>query len=310
VSGVIRGDEPSWRCDAIVDSETFAGRRCNVLAVHVYPESSLIRRVALAPQPLHDRARRRPDEPLVPSSEGPLGSHAYPTDMAPLTDIECSHPEVVNPFMTDRLMKVARELPDALREEPKGFEAVSSRLTPHIPEAKRSDIAGSARLLSSWAELNDEIVADLSSSDAERICDRSGRDRVLAALKATRNSSFPAAAHNRRACGRAAPAAHLPPSGPTTRSADVHACAAAAAREPDDRDAVDRRRRARPSGPASFQRAAGTTAAGGRCGATVGSNDTRPGDVRRPEMARTSGDLVVRLAVPEFSPRGPRPGVA
>ena len=147
-----------------------------------FPQSHLIRQLGLAPQTLADWATRRPDESVQLYSDRLYEARTYQVDLAPLNDIKCAYVEIVNPFLTDRVVKVARGLPDDLRNARRGFTAVASALGPDMPAAKRSAILGSNRLLSSSQAVIDELIAELTSSDAERISERRGLDRVVSGL--------------------------------------------------------------------------------------------------------------------------------
>ena len=114
VSGVIRGDEPGWGYGT-VHSDTYVRRRAHLDIVPDYPQNHLIRRLGLAPQALPDWALRRPDESLMGYRDRLYEGFSFPMYLAPLSDVKCAYVELVNPLQTDRVVRVARELPEALR---------------------------------------------------------------------------------------------------------------------------------------------------------------------------------------------------
>ena len=182
VTGIIRGDEPGWGYSAL-HSDTYVRRRAHLQTVPDYPPTHLIRHLGLAPQPLPQWVWRREDESLVFYRDRLYERQLLPTSLAPLNDVKSAYIEVVNPFLADRVVKAARELPEHLRRQRRGFQAVASALGPQIPEAKHSALVGSSHLLSCNSMLIDEIIAELSSSDAECICERQGLDRVVTGLR-------------------------------------------------------------------------------------------------------------------------------
>ena len=181
VSGVIRGDEPGWGYGT-VHSDTYVRRRAHLDTVPDYPQSHLIRQLGLAPQVLPDWALRQADESLMHYRDRIYERFSFPVYLAPLSDIKCAYIELVNPLQADRIVRVARELPEALRSQRSGLKAVASELGPPLPLAKHSALAGSSRLLASNRTVIAELMAELSSTAAERIAERHGLDRVVAAL--------------------------------------------------------------------------------------------------------------------------------
>jgi hypothetical protein len=105
-----------------------------------------------------------------------------PVSLAPLNDVKCAYIEVANPYLANGVVKAARGLPENLRSKRQGFKAVASALGPQIPQAKHSALIGSSHLMSNSRKLTDEIIGELSSTVAERICERRGLDRVVSAL--------------------------------------------------------------------------------------------------------------------------------
>ncbi len=181
VTGVIRGDEPGWGYDTAY-SAADARRGNRVEMVADFPASHLIRQLGLAPQTLPGWARQRPGESLVLYDGRLTDTYQVPLDLGPLNDVKCAYVEVVNPFFADRVMRAARALPEHLRKERRGFTAVVQELGPPIPEAKRSALASSAPTLRS-KDFHSEMLEELTSSEAERICERHALDLVVARLR-------------------------------------------------------------------------------------------------------------------------------
>jgi len=183
VSGVIRGDEPDWGDTGVPTDADVTRRDEGGAVVSDYPQGHLIRHLGLAPQPLPGWMLKTDEESLGRYASRLWDRHGFQVEMAPLNDVKAAYVEIVNPFLADRVMKVARALPGNLYSQRRGFKAVAAGLSPPIPVAKRSAIVGSSRLLSSSTAVIDEITAGLSSPEAERICERQGLDRVISALR-------------------------------------------------------------------------------------------------------------------------------
>jgi hypothetical protein len=183
VSGIIRGDEPAWGYTTIYTDADVTRRADGGAVVADYPQGHLIRQLGLAPQSLPAWMARGDGETLQHYASRLWERHGFQAHLAPLNDVKAAYVEIVNPFVSDRVMTVARALPETLRSQRRGFKAVAAGLSPPIPVAKHSAIDGASRLLSSSAPVIDEITAVLSSPEAERICDRQGLDRVSSALR-------------------------------------------------------------------------------------------------------------------------------
>ncbi len=187
VTGVIRGDEPGWGEDACFSaSDVRRGNR--IEAISDFPSGHLIRQLGLARQPLPGWVGQRPGESLVLYDCRLTSSYEFPLDLGPLNDIKCAYVEVANPFLGDRVVRMMRALPEHLRRERKGFTAVVDRLGPPIPAAKRSALAGLTPALHGPPFL-DEMLTELASSDAERICERRALDLVADDLRRVRPTS-------------------------------------------------------------------------------------------------------------------------
>lgn len=180
-TGVIRGDEPGWGYDACY-SEADVRRGNRIEALSDFPSGHLVQRLGLAPQSLPEWVAQRPGESLILYDARLVDSYQFPIDLGPLNDIKCAYVEVANPFIADRVMLVTRALPERLRKERRGFTALASALGPPIPEAERSAFAGLGAILSTRGFV-DEMLAELTSTRAERICERRALDLVAAGLR-------------------------------------------------------------------------------------------------------------------------------
>ena len=72
-----------------------------------------------------------------------------PVQFAALNDIKLSFVEITNPFLTHRIVKRVRRLPDSLRTDKKLFTKIVASLDPGIPYARRRAIAFSQDALKS-----------------------------------------------------------------------------------------------------------------------------------------------------------------
>jgi hypothetical protein len=141
----------------------------------------------------------RSGESLVLYDSRLTDSYQFPLDLGPLNDVKCAYVEVANPFISDRLMSITRALPEHLRTERRGFTAVVDGLGPPIPAAKRSSLASLASALRSNS-FTDAMLAELQSTDAERVCDRRALDLVVDGLRRRQPDS---ARHRLRGTARA-----------------------------------------------------------------------------------------------------------
>ena len=160
VAGVIRGDEPGWGEDPCF-SPTDARRSNGMEIISDFPAAHLITQLGLAKQSLPEWAEQRSAESLILYDNRLTNSYFFPLNLGPLNDVKCAYVEVANPLISDRIMNVARALPEGLRYRRRGFEAVASALGPQIPEATRSALAGWRRLLSSSKSVTEQMIAEL-----------------------------------------------------------------------------------------------------------------------------------------------------
>ena len=102
-----------------------------------YPQGHLIRQLGLAPQPLPTWMARDGGETLQHYASRLWERHGFQAHLAPLNDVKAAYVEIVNPFISDRVMSVARALPESLHSQRRGFKAVAASLSPPLPVAKR-----------------------------------------------------------------------------------------------------------------------------------------------------------------------------
>lgn len=62
-------------------------------------------------------------------------SYRIPTKLAAMSDIKLSYVEVINPFLSKRILEVVRELPPNLRSDKKLFSEIVEEITPDFPIA-------------------------------------------------------------------------------------------------------------------------------------------------------------------------------
>ena len=115
VAGVIRGDEPGWSKRAF-HSESYVRRQVKLRVLSDYPASHLINQLGLAAQSLPPELMRRDAESLRTYRDRLSQMHSLPTSLAALSDVKTPYVEIVNPFLSRRIVKVVRSLPDHLRE--------------------------------------------------------------------------------------------------------------------------------------------------------------------------------------------------
>ena len=180
VAGVIRGDEPGWGYRTY-HSESYARRRVHLRILADYPRSHLIHQLGLEPQPVPSELRRRERESLTTYRDRIYEAFNLPTFFAALNDVKTPYVEIANPFLTRRVVSVARSLPDRLRENRRAFAAFVHAYGPDVPFASKAAPAEPTEYLSRPG-LIAEVRRELGSNQAEGVLEGQALARLGAAL--------------------------------------------------------------------------------------------------------------------------------
>ena len=218
IAGVIRGDEPGWGYRSY-HSDSYARRRVHLKILADYPSSHLIHHLGLEPQPIPPELLRGERETLTTYRDRIYEAFNLPTFFAALNDVKTPYVEVVNPFLTRRVVSVVRALPDHLRENRRAFAAFVHAFGPEVPFARHAAPADPTEYLAR-PSLIAELRRELGSSQAESVLERRALDHLAAALD--RPSTFDARRRLRQAARKVIPhelARRLQPNAPILLSA-------------------------------------------------------------------------------------------
>ena len=204
VSGIIRGDEPAWGYTTIYTNADVTRRGDGGAVVADYPQGHLIRQLGLAPQSLPAWMARGDGETLQHYASRLWERHGFQAHLAPLNDVKAAYVEIVNPFICDRVMTVARALPETLRSQRRGFKAVAAGLARRYPwrstrrSTARAGCCRPARRSSTRSPQSCRLLRPSASATGEGLTGSSPRSHA-------RYRSRRAAGPRRRTSGRAAP---------------------------------------------------------------------------------------------------------
>jgi hypothetical protein len=179
LSVVVRGDSPGWGFPFVPINDFVARSIVHEMPlVGDYPEGELIHTLGLVRQHPPDDLFMAEGESLDHYRDRIYNDYELPTCMAAFNDVKCAYVEVVNPLFARPVVTAASELPDDLRHLRCGFERVVAALVPDVPFA--TDGADEPlELYLMRPAVEQELLTELSSSDARRVFGVAGLDAVI-----------------------------------------------------------------------------------------------------------------------------------
>jgi hypothetical protein len=192
-----------------------------------YPETHLVRKFGLPPQPLPEAFYQQEFESTAQFRDRLYHTFRIPVNLAALSQIKCAYVEVENPLLSAEVIHTVRAMPDELRTEKAAFTRIVDSLGPDVPYATGAALM-SAREYIATSEFVEELVEELSSSHARSVLEADALDAVIRAVTAVGNSEtreVPPAQRLRRAVRRLLPPGTLnalrPFAGPTPLNPEV-----------------------------------------------------------------------------------------
>ncbi len=167
ISGVIRGDEGfGWKPVAL---EADVRRVVGATMLRDFYSADLIRTLGLAEQTWPAELQRARGESIETWRDRLYHAFRIPVILASLTDLKTPYVEIVNPYVSRRVLEVVRALPDSLRSDKKLFRRLVESLCPPIPFATRSAIPRFGLLVQQRAFLSIARREVLAAKDEESL---------------------------------------------------------------------------------------------------------------------------------------------
>jgi asparagine synthetase B (glutamine-hydrolysing) len=181
IAGVIRGDEGfGWEPVAVeADVRYVVGapmlRDCY--------SADRLRALGLAEQTWPTELRRATGESIATWRDRLYHAFRIPVILASLTDLKTPYVEIVNPYLSRRVLEAVRALPDSLRTNKKLFRRLVESLSPSLPFATRSAIPNLGKLVERGA-LRELTRRELLAAKEEGSLPAPFVDHVTSALAA------------------------------------------------------------------------------------------------------------------------------
>jgi len=136
VRGIIRGDECfGWHN---VSASFDVRRSVNLRTLSDFERDHIPGIAELDTVEVPASLQQRPGETLAGWRDRLYQSYRVPAVLAALTDLKTAYVEVMNPFLSKRILSIVRQMPDNLRTEKVLFKQIVSDLGPPLPFAAHS----------------------------------------------------------------------------------------------------------------------------------------------------------------------------
>lgn len=143
-SSILRGDEGFGWSHALNEEQVLA--EIGVAGLHRYFTPEQIERFELTPYTLPAELERGPDEPLEDWRDRLYHRHRLPVILSALTEAKAGFVDVVNPFLSRRILETVRSLPPEDRTEKAAFRKIVLKLLPSIPFAAKGSMRSLAMI--------------------------------------------------------------------------------------------------------------------------------------------------------------------
>jgi hypothetical protein len=177
--GIIRGDE-GFGCNQY---SSFKIARMNQSCALYSDYSNLknFKKFGLPTQELPQHLEQKSRESLGAFRDRLFHEHDLPTNFSALSDLKLSYVEVINPFLSKKILQQVRQLPDHLRTGKALFKKIVIDLSPNIDFAiSRADSSPNSILTQN--QLVNLLKNELSSNNAKSIFQEEFLDFVLKGL--------------------------------------------------------------------------------------------------------------------------------
>lgn len=181
--GILRGDQAFGNRTVSRVEEVYKNMGCNILTDYenLHPVEDVIRKYG---QSRPFSLEKGEDESLESFRDRVNSEFEIPIILAALSDLKLSYVEIVNPFLSRRIVQQVRQLPDDLRTNKRLFRKIIQHRNPDIPLAQHRAIATTKDFLKSQKEI-DYIADELSSNTAKFILPDSLIRYILQNMKIT-----------------------------------------------------------------------------------------------------------------------------
>ena len=166
VAGVIRGDSAFGWCRVRTEQDVRRSIGALMFSDHFSPAD--LEALEITPQIWPRRLERQPPETLEAWRDRLYHEYRIPVVLAALSDLKTRYVEVVNPFLSRRVVELVREMPDELREERRLFVRIVDNMGPRIRFAKLKATSGREDAASGHA-YRELFHDELSSAEAAGI---------------------------------------------------------------------------------------------------------------------------------------------
>jgi len=136
IKGIIRGDEPFGVADPNISVPFEARSYVDCLYPSDYSNLPDIKVFGLEEYSLPDELLQKHNETLETWRDRLYQVFRVGTGNSALNDLKCCYVEIVNPFLTNRIVKKVRNIPDSLRNDKKILKNIAYSISPDIPFAK------------------------------------------------------------------------------------------------------------------------------------------------------------------------------
>ena len=145
VHGLVRGDEGfGWKT---VGAPRDVRKVIAAMMVDDYDKFRSLSVPEAQQQQFPERLERRPEESLATWRDRLYHTHRLPVLMGALTAIKTPYVEVVNPFLTQRILETVRTVPDELRTDKRLYAEYVKERSPDVPVATQSANPDAERFL-------------------------------------------------------------------------------------------------------------------------------------------------------------------
>jgi hypothetical protein len=169
-SGILRGDNPF--CISRVIRSIDVRKKFNAFRVSEYKNFKLNETLNTNEQTLGDTFFKRHDESIGAFRDRIYHQYYLPTYLMALNEIKCSFVEVMSPFLSRKIVSLARTMPVRFRTAKRLFTEIFTEKSPPIPLAEKNAIENQAQLIRRpWVvepiikELKDTAVKSLLSAE-------------------------------------------------------------------------------------------------------------------------------------------------
>lgn len=178
--GIIRGDE-GFGCNQY-SSVKIARMNQGCALYSDYSNLKDFRKFGLPIQELPPHLEQKAHESLSAYRDRLFHEHDLPTNFSALSDLKLSYVEVINPFLSRKILQQVRQLPDHLRTGKALFKKIVLALSPNIDFANSRADSSPENILTQkqFVEL---LTIELSSKSAKSIFQKEFLDFVLNGLK-------------------------------------------------------------------------------------------------------------------------------